>query len=272
MTLELRADDRPEWGGDEESYTRRSRRRLYAVVAAVAVMSVSAGGLFLLHREGKLRTGAEAPLIQADTRAFKQRPEQPGGMVVPNQDLMVTNPGRPAPAERLLPTPEAPMARPVAPPLPPPIVVEERPTPVVAEPLVPPEPPPASAAAAASPAPPPVVTPAPTKPVPPATLTAAAPAAAVRTPAPAAAAPTGHGVRLQLGALKREEAARREWERLRRHHGDLLGGLAVATPRVELGERGTFYRIQAGPIADAAKAERLCGELKQRRVGCILVK
>jgi len=42
--------------------------------------------------------------------------------------------------------------------------------------------------------------------------------------------------------------------------------------RVDLGEKGVFYRVQAGPLADAAAAERLCAELKERKQGCIVVK
>jgi cell division septation protein DedD len=268
MTSEAGASDRDDWR-DEESYTRRSRRRLYVVIVAVAAMTASAGGLFLAHREGKLRTGGEAPLIQADQRAFKVRPEQPGGMKIQNQEMMVTNPGRQAPAERLLPPPEAPMARPVAPPPPP--VVEESEPPAVAEappaPALPlPEGPPPASVASPAPVPsPPAVAAVPPRPAPP------VPAAAPPAPPPQPAA-TGRGFRLQIGALRSEGAARQEWDRLKRMHSDLLGGLGASTARADLGERGTFFRIQAGPIADAAKAERLCGELKRRHVGCILVK
>jgi hypothetical protein len=46
----------------------------------------------------------------------------------------------------------------------------------------------------------------------------------------------------------------------------------MSPTRVDLGDRGIFYRIQAGPVADAAAAERTCNELKRRGVGCLLVK
>ena len=41
--------------------------------------------------------------------------------------------------------------------------------------------------------------------------------------------------------------------------------------RVDLGDRGIYYRIQAGPLADAA-AQSACAELKRRKVACLLVK
>jgi len=42
--------------------------------------------------------------------------------------------------------------------------------------------------------------------------------------------------------------------------------------RTDLGDKGTYYRVEAGPFADAAAAERLCGELKRRKLGCILAR
>jgi hypothetical protein len=41
--------------------------------------------------------------------------------------------------------------------------------------------------------------------------------------------------------------------------------------RADLGAKGTYYRIEAGPLANKAAAARLCGELKQHRLGCSLV-
>ncbi len=84
--------------------------------------------------------------------------------------------------------------------------------------------------------------------------------------------PVGKGYRLQLGSVRTADDAKAEWERLKREQGDLLGALGLTVARADLGERGIFYRIQAGPVADAAAAERQCNELKRRGVGCILVK
>src|SRR3546814_19470850 len=70
-----------------------------------------------------LRRGTEvtAPLIKADPNPTKLRPEQPGGLQVPNQDKLVYEAMRPGDGdvprvERLLPPP----ARPGDPPAPPP--------------------------------------------------------------------------------------------------------------------------------------------------------
>ena len=117
----------------------------------------------------------------------------------------------------------------------------------------------------------------------PAAPAAQAPLAAPQ-PAPAAAAPTkpqtaatpapggAPGYRLQLGAVKTQEMAKSQWDRIKRQYGDLVGSLTVSVERADLGDRGVFYRIHVGPIADAAQAERICAQLRQRGQGCILAK
>jgi cell division septation protein DedD len=80
------------------------------------------------------------------------------------------------------------------------------------------------------------------------------------------------GYRLQLGAVKTPEMAKSEWARIKREYGDLVGSLTVSTERADLGDRGVYYRIQVGPVADAAQAERVCAQLRQRGQGCILAK
>jgi hypothetical protein len=72
--------------------------------------------------------------------------------------------------------------------------------------------------------------------------------------------------------VKSAEAAKQGWERIKHQNGDLLGALGFSAVRADLGERGVFYRIQAGPVGDAAEAERTCNELKRRNLGCILVR
>ena len=53
---------------------------------------------------------------------------------------------------------------------------------------------------------------------------------------------------------------------------DLFGGLRSSVVRVDLGRKGVFYRLQAGPLADEAAARALCSRAKQRKLGCIVVR
>ncbi|MBV9524042.1 MAG: SPOR domain-containing protein, partial [Alphaproteobacteria bacterium] len=140
-----------------------------------------------------------------------------------------------------------------------------------AEPIAPA---PAPSVPVVAPSAPAVKAPPPTAPPAPVIASAHPPAPALVKPAAPAATPPAiaGGIRLQLGAMHSEEAARQAWERVKQANADLLGGLTAAWPRADLGARGIFYRLQAGPIADEAKAERICRALKQRQVGCILVR
>jgi hypothetical protein len=101
----------------------------------------------------------------------------------------------------------------------------------------------------------------------------AAPKSAKPGAAPAAKAPaSANGIRIQLGSVRSAEAAREEWSRLKQANPDVLGKLSAVAVRADLGDKGIYYRIQAGPLADAATGDHLCSELKKRNLGCTLVR
>jgi cell division septation protein DedD len=257
-------DRRAEVYGDarDEEPPRRPRRVLAAVLALL-IMGLFSGGLWFAYVQGKHHTGGDAasgdvPLIRADERPTKVKPEQPGGMEIPDRDKLIYNPTRKV-VEHLLAPAEKPMPRPVPSPSPTPSQTEAARSSTGTMPPAsgtPPDPPAVSQMAqlqqqAAAP---------PTK-------------AAQVPPIPSklAAAKAG-GTRLQLGSLRSEDAARQEWERIKRKNSDLLGSLSATPVRADLGDKGIYYRIEAGPIADPAAAERICGELKQRSIGCIIAR
>jgi hypothetical protein len=72
--------------------------------------------------------------------------------------------------------------------------------------------------------------------------------------------------------VRSEDAARQEWDRIKRKNADLVGTLTATPIRADLGDKGIYYRIQTGPVTDPAAAERICSELKQRSIGCIIVR
>jgi len=230
--------------------TGGGRRWLLAIAMIVLVMAGSAAGLWVAYRVmGHHGAAVAVPILRADERPVKVAPTNPGGLEVPDQDMYILNRQQPADSkvEQLL-TPEAPLPRP-APSEP---TITEAPPPLAVAP------PPIAAA------PPPVVA-APPAPV-------AAPAVAAVPPAPAPAVTAAGGWRLQIGALRSTEDAQHEWERLKKKNADLLGALSAEALRTDQGERGVFYRLVAGPIANEATATQTCAALKERKVGCILVK
>ncbi len=96
----------------------------------------------------------------------------------------------------------------------------------------------------------------------------AAPEPAVQArEAPAEVAPGSWVV--QLAALRQEEAARREWARIQDDNRGLLGSMSLLLEQADLGERGTFYRIQTGPLPNRATALDLCAQLKAAGQDCI---
>jgi len=91
------------------------------------------------------------------------------------------------------------------------------------------------------------------------------------TPEVAAKAGEG-GYAVHLASFRTREAAEREWKRLGAAYGKLLGGLDARFPRVDLGaEKGVYYRLLAGPLADAARARALCQALRKHKVECRVV-
>jgi hypothetical protein len=276
--------DSPELiGEDRGDEYYRPQRRWPAGLLTVGAMVVFAGGLYFAYLQGTKHptltpTGDGVPLIRADERPTKVKPDQPGGMPVPDQNVSLYNdkPGGP-PVEKLLAPPEQPLPRPAAPPkdaaAPPPIPGAFASAPAATPGAAATAPPAIERKTAAAPAttagkPGAPVKPAPAKEA--STKEAAAILGASTSASPKAA--TGGPAKVQLGSVRTAEAARDEWARLKREQPDLLGKLTAVAVRADLGDKGTYYRIQAGPLADGGAAERLCGELRQRKLGCTLVR
>ncbi|MXY42098.1 MAG: SPOR domain-containing protein [Rhodospirillaceae bacterium] len=77
--------------------------------------------------------------------------------------------------------------------------------------------------------------------------------------------------RIQLGAFRTRAKAARHGQGLQRKHHGLLGQLNMVVVRVDLGSRGIFYRLRAGPFANRQSARELCRSLGKRRIDCFLV-
>lgn len=292
-----------------ESYENSGRgpsRRMRLLTGAVAFLALAGFTVVVWYAYTLgIRAGTEsvAPLIRADGRPTKIRPEQPGGMQIPHQDKeiydTIANEEEGPRVEVILPPPEAPLPRPTeeeeeamaamevevreisptAPPVPPPpssiaelleaVEAEEGaaeaapPVPSAPEPLLPPVPPLEVA---------PILVPAPA-PAAPAPELAIVPEAGSATIEAAAVADLSARWRVQIAALRSEAKALSEWERFRRAHPDLLGALVLEIQRADLGsEKGIFYRLRAGPLADRTAAASLCVQLKVRGLGCLVVR
>jgi cell division protein FtsN len=100
-------------------------------------------------------------------------------------------------------------------------------------------------------------------------------AATAKPPAPpaqAAAAPaaaSGAYV-LQIGAFKSQAEADAAWRAYSARHGALLKGYGPNVQQVDLGEKGTWYRLRIAGFADRDVASALCDRLKANSGACFL--
>jgi cell division septation protein DedD len=221
--------------------------------------------------------GLEPLVVQAPTTPARTKPENAGGLVPPNQDKEVYNrisPGAvPTQPEKLLPGPVTPklpangLPLPAAP-KPEPDAAAKTPTPI--------QPPQAAASPASGNGPTPPPETAPTSPPDKQPTVTQAPTPPTSEPAPSIASliegmsgPTG-GWRVQIASVKSEDIAKSTWARLQAAHGDVLGSLRMQPTKVDLGDKGVWYRVQAGPL-DEKQAQSICGTLKSRKADCVIV-
>jgi hypothetical protein len=218
------------------------RRNLAGPAMILGVMALFAGGLWFAYHEGTKHPNVAAvtssttdsvPLIRADPAPVKIKPD-------PSKIGGMDIPDKDNPLYGARPGSQL-----VEKILPPPEAPGPRPT----------APPPPVAVPPAAVAPPPVAAvPKPvTKPGP------------LQTTMP-------DGVRVQLASLRSPDAARDEWVRLKRDNPDLLGKLTAVAVRADLGERGIYYKIEAGPLPSKDAASRLCSQMRQRDLDCQLVR
>lgn len=75
---------------------------------------------------------------------------------------------------------------------------------------------------------------------------------------------------VQLAAVKSEARATGAWSRLQGRHAELLGDMELMLQRVDLGDRGIFFRLQTGPFPNLATAQDMCRQLKAVQLDCIV--
>jgi len=92
------------------------------------------------------------------------------------------------------------------------------------------------------------------------------PETAPSTPAPAAHA-TGDYV-LQIGAYKSQAEADAAWKVYQSHHAAMLGGYTKDVKQVDLGAKGTWFRLRVGSFPNKADAAALCQKLTAEGGAC----
>jgi len=242
---------------------RRSRRLM--LIGAAATVGVFAAVIGLRELVTGGHGPREVPMVSADDRPTRVRPDNPGGMTVPNQDKLIFEraAGRSTAPQQaaLAPPPEAPQALPRPVPPPAPVAAPQAP------PAAPAPAPPAQQAAARLPAPTPA-TQAPSAQAPSAQAPVAPNAPAAGAPAATTPPPSGR-VAVQLAAVGTHQEAMAEWERLKRRAPEFLGN---RRPQVVPLERDgkTFFRLRTDGFADQAAARGFCEQLRARGLSCFV--
>jgi hypothetical protein len=208
-------------------------RRLALIAGGLGgvLLAVVGGWSLMGHRN------ATVPVVQADSRPMRVKPENPGGMQVAGADEDILSGGKQAGDGKLAPPPEAPAPQALrSPPPPPPVVAAPAPTPAPA--MVP----------AASPVP-----------VKPAVQAKPATAQEKR--------PGANNALVQLAAVQSEDAAKSEWQRLSKRMPDLFGQRRPAFSKTEH-QGHALWRVRTGGFADAAQAATFCEKVRAKGVGC----
>ncbi|WP_366555988.1 SPOR domain-containing protein [Aquibaculum sediminis] len=286
---------------DEEPEPERRRRRIGPLRVALAGLVLLGFGALVVYAYTWGTSDPdpeELPLVTAPGTPEKERPESPGGMEVPYQDSLVLNPGERSEegVERLLPPPEEPR-----PPEPESETATQATEAGQAGPAIDGTGEEADVSAEEAPegeetatAPAQVAdeplsldsmvseiaeAPAEEETSPEASVTEDAadeteePAVTVEQEEPAAeqaAAPASGGFVIQLASVGNRDAIEREWSRMQERHPEVLGDLTLQVEEADLGERGTFYRLQAGPVPTRESADQLCARLQAAQQDCLV--
>jgi len=237
----------------------RRRGAILTVMVSIAAIASFGSVVWWAHNQdvragGK---GLEPLVVQAPATPTRVKPENAGGLVPPDQDKEVYNriaPGAvPSQPEKLLAGPATPKLPAGGLPVP---AAPKEPEAKTSTPIQ----------SASTPTPPANAP----------TVTQAATATPSSEGGPSIASlienmsgSTG-GWRIQIASVKSEDIAKSTWARLQAAHGDVLANLRMQPTKVDLGDKGVWYRVQAGPL-DEKQAHTVCGTLKTRKSDCVVV-
>jgi sporulation related protein len=211
-------------------------RKLAVIAGGLgATLLVVVGGWSVIgHRS------TTVPVVQADNRPIRVKPDNPGGMQVAGAEEDILSGGAESKDGKLAPPPEAPAPQALR--APPPTAPAT--PPIAAAPV------PAPAAVAAAP-----------KPV------VAAKPVAVPAVEKHAGAPASGNTLVQITAVHSEDAAKSEWQRLSKRLPDLLGQRKPAFSKTEHDGR-TLWRVRTGGFSDVGQATSFCEKMRAKGVGC----
>jgi cell division protein FtsN len=106
---------------------------------------------------------------------------------------------------------------------------------------------------------------------PPATEPATPPPQKAATAEEPAKAVAGGNYLLQIGSYKSQDEAESAWRAFQAKH-PVVGGYQSDVKQVDLGDKGTWFRLRIGSFADKDAATALCSKLKADGASCFMAK
>jgi cell division protein FtsN len=258
-------DDIHIFDGSEDDDDVEGSRLPLLIVIALFVLAAFAGVVWLAYTQGVARGHSDTPRIIVAQKGPAKVAANGEGSATPYKGLKIYE--QPAPADETdhqaapppAPQPETTLVTPHQTPPPaaetasnePPLSVARSITPPVVKRVVAPpvhkvavQPPPQAEASA-----------------PPAPLVAKAPAAAS----------SGSYV-LQIGAYKSQAEADAAWKTYQSRHAGTLSGYSPDVKMVDLGEKGTWFRLRVASFADKTSAQAVCAKLTAEGGACFPAK
>ena len=77
--------------------------------------------------------------------------------------------------------------------------------------------------------------------------------------------------RVQLASLAKQKAADKFWKQMKKKHPTLFGEMLGRVVKIKLKSKGTFYRVQGDAISRNT-AEKICKIMKTKKQACLVVK
>ncbi len=227
----------------ESSFDPQMTRMAVLAGGVVGVLALGYGAYSLIGH------GPHAiPVIEADSRPVRVKPDNPGGMQVAGAEEQIMGGAGSGQADAMAPSPEVPEPQVLQ------AQIQASHQPVPPAPALP-------VSLSNPPAPPPPVIAA----MPEQRPAVAKPAVTAHAPA---TSPTGHTA-VQLAAMETEAAAVAEWQRLAKRMPDLM---ASHHPAVEKAERDgkAIFRLRTSGFTDMADATAFCTQVRSKGGACTI--
>lgn len=259
-SIQTNPDFLREWSNQEPVQAepqRKLNKAFWGVLTLASLVFVALVAVIYLLLKGPMDNNEQVPTISPTPTPVKVKPENAGGMVIPDQDKVIyeriSQDPVPVKVEKLFPD-EAPVL---------PVVEEiieeqlpevEEEIPVIVETVVDapvPEQKPVEPKKAE------------VKPTEPKKVEVK------EAPKPATPKEVWHA---QLFSSTDKAKVEKTWQTISAKHKGLLSDMPMNIVRAEIAGKGTFYRLQVGDFSTKERASNLCAKLKAKKQDCIPAK